>query len=200
MPRRDPADLLRRAAQAKSRLRRHLLVAAALTEAMPTRPIVVGGTAEDFWTRDDYHVTDLDLCMPLGADARTVFRQLGFVREGRHWYHAEANVAVEVPDSLVDRDPERFAVVRVDGTPVTVIGVADLYLNRVRQATASDVESVSFFSALAIATDRFEEIDWRYVARRLREERGMVGDAMRRIDRKVRRRARAAILGRGVRA
>jgi hypothetical protein len=65
---------------APNRLRRHLLVAAALREVL-ARPIIVGGTAEDYWTPDEYGETDLDLCVSLHREDVRTLTDLGFELE-----------------------------------------------------------------------------------------------------------------------
>lgn len=196
-----PERLLADAAREKEdRVRRHLLVAAALTAAFAERPIVVGGVAEDYWAAGIYKETDLDLCVPIGPRETTLLRELGFRREGRHWYHEAANVAVEFPDSRIDGDPARAEPVPVGDGNAMIIGLDDLYLDRLRQATANEgVENdIAFQGALAIAAARFEEMDWRYVKRRIDEITGgdrLIGESMKRIDRRVRRRARIAAAG-----
>jgi hypothetical protein len=196
-----PDRLLSEAAREKDdRVRRHLLVAAALTAAFAELPIVVGGVAEDWWAAGVYKETDLDLCVPIGSKEIASMRELGFRREGRHWYHAATNVAVEFPDSRIDGDPERARSIPVGGGHAVVIGLDDLYLDRLRQATANEgtENDIAFQGALAVAAARYEEMDWRYVKSRIEEiTRGdrMVGEAMKRIDRLLRRRARIAAAG-----
>lgn len=189
--------LLGRARAEPERLRRHLLVAAALRELLPHEPIVVGGTAEEFWTADEYHETDLDLCAPIDRESEAALARAGFRRHGRHWQSASVSVVVEFPDSRIDGDLERIRRIAVDEATAAVIGVEDLYLDRVRQATVSwPSEDVRFDSALAIARARFELLDWRYVRRRLREIAGtepLVGGPMKRIDSAIRRRVRRAL-------
>lgn len=187
------ARLLDRATREKRRLRRHLLVAAAIGEAFPHDAIVVGGTAEEYWTSDAYHETDLDICTPVSGADEASLRLLGFVREGRHWYHGAARVAVEFPDSQIDGDPERVVRVTVPGgSAAKVIGVDDLYLDRLRQATMNEgVEDLHFHSALAVAASCFELMDWRYVRSRVRvieASEPSIGAAMRRISTRLRRR------------
>jgi len=190
-------QLLKRAAREKNRLRRHLLVAAALGESLPHDVIVVGGTAEEYWTSDSYHETDLDVCAPILPSDRKTLERLNFEREGRHWYHAGARVAVEFPDSAIDGDPARAVLERVPGgSAARIIGVEDLYLDRLRQATMSEgVEDVHFHSTLAVAAACFDLIDWRYVRSRMqaieRNDR-LVGSSMKRINKAVRTRARRA--------
>src|SRR5215831_2327880 len=71
-------DLLSKAKAAEQRLDQRLLVAAAFTTVMESPPIVVGGTAEEFWTRDEYEPTDLDLIPSPSAADEAAFKELGF--------------------------------------------------------------------------------------------------------------------------
>ena len=189
--------LLERAAGERNRLRRHLLVAAALREVLQIEPIVVGGTAEEFHSGAPYHETDLDVCGWLGGGEPTLLRTLGFRKRGRHWFHDPSKVAVEFPGSRIDGDESRIERVRIGSGTVAVIGVDDLYLDRLRQATAAGTDdSVEFHSTLAVAAGAFDRIDRRYVLRRIRQiERTdpRLGRAMRSIDSRVRRRVAAAL-------
>jgi hypothetical protein len=190
-------ELLARAADEPKRLRRHLLVAAALTELLDQEPIVVGGTAEEFHTAAGYHQTDLDLCGWVTKDEQPRLRKLGFSKEGRHWFHRPSKVAVEFPATKIDGDIGRLERRRVGGGRVAIIGVDDLYLDRVRQATVRPEErSMEFLSALAVGAAAFDRLDRRYVARRIRDTEGTdatLGARMRRIDSRIRRRARSAL-------
>jgi hypothetical protein len=189
--------LLARAASEVDRLDRHLLVAAALRELLPEEPIVVGGTAEEFWTADEYHETDLDLCVRVDAESERRLRSIGFVREGRHWIRDDIAVAVEFPDSRIDGDLGRTVLKRFRGGAARIIGVDDLYVDRLRQATVQEHhEGIEFHSALAVLAACFEQIDSSYVRRRIDrivDAEQVVGRSMRRIDSKLRRRVRKVI-------
>jgi hypothetical protein len=195
--------LLRDASRAQDRLRRHLFVAAALREVLSREPVVVGGTAEEFQSGSPYHETDLDVCGVVAESERATLRSLGFRKRGRHWYHDAIHVAVEFPDERIDGDEARIERVDVGGGEVAIIGVDDLYLDRLRQATApiSNVESsIEFHSALAVATGAFDRIDRRYVLRRIREierRERRIGSRMRVLDSKIRRVAKRAQLPAG---
>lgn len=194
-------ERLRKAVGEPNRLRRHLLVAAALHEALRVEPVVVGGTAEEYQSRSPYHETDLDLCGVVSADERSLLRRLGFRKRGRHWFHDASGVAVEFPDARIDGDETRIERIRIGGGTAAIIGVDDLYLDRLRQATApiSNVEgSIEFHSALAVAAGAFDRIDRRYVLRRIREiehSEGRIGQRMRELDSRIRRRVRRALSG-----
>lgn len=189
----DAHELLHLAATEPIRLQRHLLVAAALRSALRVEPVVVGGTAEEFWTSDDYHQTDLDLCAPIGPAERTILATLGFRKSGRHWVNPDVTVAVEFPESEIDGDYSRTELIEVRTGTARLISREDLYFDRVLQATADAGEIGRFQSALAIAVTGYETMDWPYVAARLRtvqQTNGVVGSSARRIDSKIRRRAR----------
>lgn len=191
--------LLRKAAGERDRSRRHLLVAAALRETLRVEPIVVGGTAEEIQSGSPYHETDLDLCGVVAPDERAILRGLGFRKRGRHWFHDASKVAVEFPDTRIDGDEARVERIRVGGGTALMIGIDDLYLDRLRQATApwANVEgSIEFHSALAVAAGGLDRIDRRYVLARIRQiERteGRIGERMRQLDSRIRRRVRRAL-------
>ena len=194
----EEARRLLRAARAEpDRNRQFLLVGAAITQILSTEPVVVGGTAQDYYTAPLYRPTDLDLCAPVTGRDADELRKLGFVRSGGHWVHDRTNVAVEFPEAAIDGDPERTTIFEIGAARVRIIGVDDLYLDRVRQATATESESdQAFQGAVVIAVARYEEIDWLYVKKVVdatRTAHRTLGEAMARINRKVRRRAKAAI-------
>jgi hypothetical protein len=183
--------LLRLARTEPDRLTRHLLVAAAFREVLSSDPIVVGGTAEEYWTAAEYHQTDLDLCGYVTAQDRAAFEALGFRKEGRHWTHPRINVAVEFPDSQIDGDEGRTIEELVSEGAARIIGLDDLYLDRLRQATIDEQrKGVEFHSALAVVAARYEDIDWRYIRGRINEAEAGVGASMRRLDSRIRRRVR----------
>ena len=193
--------LLHAAASERDRLRRHLLVAAALREVLKVEPVVVGGTAEEYQSGSPYHQTDLDLCGVVTSDERAKLRGLGFRKRGRHWFHEPSSVAVEFPDTRIDGDESRIDRIRIARSTAAVIGVDDLYLDRLRQATAplANVEgSIEFHSALAVAAGGSDRIDRRYVLRRIREIESTerrIGRRMRDLDVLIRRRVRRALAG-----
>jgi len=167
-----------------------LLVAAAMREALRYDPIVVGGTAEEFWTAAEYHETDLDLCAPITPRDMETLERLGFRRAGRHWERVGLAVVVEFPESRIDGDEGRTVEAVAGPGRARIIGLDDLYLDRLRQSTIDErKEGIEFMSALAVVAARHDDIDWSYVAQRIRGE-GTLGHVMKRIDSRIRRRVR----------
>lgn len=172
-----------------AQLRRVLAVAARLRRIVGERAVVVGGVAQIYWTRLPYYETDLDVCVGLGSDAEERLRDAGFERDGRHWWSEADGVAVEFPETEVDGDPTQFQEVQ----GALVIGVSDLYLDRLRQSTVNEnPNSPEQRALLAVATECMDIIDWPYVRRRLAREPEHLRSTMRRNDQHVRRVVRAA--------
>jgi hypothetical protein len=175
------------------RLDRNLLIAAAFREILSHEPVVVGGTAEDFWTADSYHQTDVDLVTwAPSAHEQEVLSNLGFSKHGRHWVHAATGVPVEIPEARLKGD-----LLRVHREPkapgiVVIISAEDLYLDRIRQSTMDpeDESLQTFNSAVAIAAANYTEMDWAYVDAAIDADDDAPRDLMRRIDKRVRRRVR----------
>lgn len=173
-------------------------MAAAIGLLIETPPMVVGGTAEEFWTEDAYHPTDLDLCAPLTKGDAQHLRSAGFRREGRHWFHPDVpTVAIEFPHHAIDGDPTRAHDERIGSFVVKVIGLDDLYLDRLRQVTANPHRgSREYMSALAVMSARYEELDYEYIEQRLTEaaeREPKLVEEMRFLDRRINREARRRI-------
>ncbi len=106
----------------------------ALMEREGIVPIVVGGLAVEVYTRGQYTTLDIDLVMMRRDYADKVLKDLGFNKEGRHWYHAELEVAIEIPGNMLeDADHERVIKINLpSGRHIYVIGLEDIILDRLR--------------------------------------------------------------------
>lgn len=145
------------------------MVTAAL-ESENIKPIVVGGFAVEFYTLGSYTTHDIDLVILEHQKADQIFEQLGFVKEGRHWYHSEADVAIESPASILkDADLSKVTEIDVEGYKIYLIGVEDLILDRLRAGvywkSTEDVES-----AKDLLINCREQIDWEYLKNQAHKE------------------------------
>jgi hypothetical protein len=177
-------------------LDQRLLVAAAMSAVMSPPPIVVGGTAEEFWTGDEYHPTDLDLIPGPSKADQSALRTLGFRKEGRHWVRKHIPIATEFPHDETFEVRRTFDV-KIGSGMVKIIGVDDLYLDRLGQSTSTmKVEDQHFSSLIAVALTNWEKLDWRYIETRIKETveaKPALGDSMRTMHRRCRRTARNAL-------
>jgi hypothetical protein len=106
----------------------------ALIEPHGIVPVVVGGLAVEVYTRGQYTTLDIDLVMHRRELAGETLARLGFLQEGRHWYHPELEVAIEIPsDVLEGADKERIIKIHLpSGRHLYVIGIEDIILDRLR--------------------------------------------------------------------
>ncbi|WP_409274483.1 DUF6036 family nucleotidyltransferase [Neobacillus sp. SCS-31] len=98
------------------------------------KPIIVGGLAVEIYTHSDYTTVDIDIVFSQWTLAKDVLSKLGFKQYGRHFFHEELHVSIEVPgDMLEDSDEDKVIKMNLpNGDFVYVIGIEDIILDRLR--------------------------------------------------------------------
>lgn len=98
------------------------------------RPIIVGGLAVEIYTRSEYTTSDIDIIFSQRHIADRYLRALGFIPEGRHWYHEDLLISIEIPnDMLEDADNDKvIELILENDLHVYVIGIEDIILDRLR--------------------------------------------------------------------
>ncbi len=152
-------------AASSDRLERHLRAASLIaSELAPLglEPIVVGGTAVEFYTRGTYLTQDLDLVVPGFEQIARVLERLGFDRLGASFLHKELDLAVHLPPEPLEGDRKRLESVNVDGRQVSVIGLEDIIADRLRAAAYwKDLSSGEWAAQMMAAW--WSELDWAYL-------------------------------------
>ena len=203
--RKEARRLLELAGSPKPPQTQRLLLAAAITAVFERDPVVVGGTAEEHWLSQESQATDLDLC-PRPSDQDIVeLERLGFKRDGRHWVHAKVIHGVEFPGA--GDDINRTVDVPISGTGgamAKVIGLEDLYLDRLRQSTASETSrhSQRLDSTVMLLVARDATLDRDYVRTQIAAiivREPVVGQAMKLMQRRAETRARRILAERRAR-
>lgn len=98
-------------------------------------PIVVGGQAVELYTFSHYATVDVDLVLNGYEMAGNIFESIGFIPKGagqRHWYHAELDLPLEIPDSVLFGSMDKVNEISIHDVSVFVIGIEDLILDRLR--------------------------------------------------------------------
>jgi hypothetical protein len=162
------ADEIARLRQTEDRLRRNLLFVAMLNQKLgnPTvcqRPIVVGGSAVEFYTTGGYMSADVDLIMLHPEDADSVLSSSGFVRAGRYWSLPDTDLLVEFPGQTLTNAPlayERTTEVSLgDDLVTTIIGIEDILVGRLYSAASERRENDRRW-ALNMAVLHYDRIVW----------------------------------------
>ena len=154
-------------------LRRRLYVCALVTAALPHSNrlpyVVVVGNALEFYTLGDYTTADVDLVSRRRSEIGNILENWGFNRMRRHWYHADLDVAIEIPDDVLAGSEEKITQVEIEGLNVYIIGLEDLIIDRVNAynhwRSIDDGDWAKELMALYK-----HEIDWDYLVTSARTE------------------------------
>jgi len=128
-------DILTKIATTKAPLARQMLMTGLITRGLADRgkpaPVLIGGLALAYYTREVYFTADIDLAYADREALDEVLSELGFEKKGRYWVHPETDLAVEVPAStLAGEEAPRETVELEEGLFCVVIGLEDLIIDR----------------------------------------------------------------------
>ena len=149
--------------------RRRLIALGLLTEQRAPHgiePILVSGSALEFYTAGGCATKDMVLALPAAPEVDAAFAALGFEKEGRYWYHAELDLLFEAPApaGLPGENASRTEV-EIDGLRVVIIGIEDLYIDHLRAWVRwNSDEDGRWTRRLALLYP--DRIDWGYVRER----------------------------------
>jgi hypothetical protein len=166
----DIQHLLAKIKETEAPLRRQLLLLAVITLLLRRRgkpaPVLVGGCALSYYSREVYFTADIDLAYADREVLDEVLRELEFSREGRYWVNRDLDLMVEVPAaSLAGEEAHRETVELGEGLECTVLGIEDLLIDRMNACRHWKSEADCEMVELLVA--RYEsEIDWDYLLKR----------------------------------
>lgn len=165
--------LLAKAKEIERLLERKLFLAAILTEALKkegTKPIIVGGTAVEFYTLSGYSTLDLDLVCAKRESLGKLLQKLEFKRYGRHWYREDLDLAIEIPGSTLTGSQNKLTRVDIEGIVAYVIGIEDIIADRLNAYVHWKSEEDGRWAKRMMILHR-EKIDWRYLEDRSRKDK-----------------------------
>lgn len=163
-------DILARIGAAEAPLARQLLMVGLITRRLEEKgkpaPVLIGGLALSYYTRDVYFTADIDLAYADREALDEVLKELGFAKAGRYWVHRGLDIAVEAPAStLPGEDAPRETVELEAGLSCIVIGLEDLIIDRMNACKHWKSEVDCEMTELLIA--RYgKEIDWGYLEKK----------------------------------
>ncbi|AEM77743.1 DUF6036 family nucleotidyltransferase [Thermoanaerobacter wiegelii] len=118
----------------ESRLFHVLEVMATITKELlkyGIKPIIVGGTAVEFYTTGGYNTIDIDVVAPRHDIIAKVLDLYGFKKTtGRHWYNEKYDIAIELPDNVLDGSIDKVLEVDINSEKVYIIGIEDIIIDR----------------------------------------------------------------------
>ena len=163
-------DILAKIGATESPLARQLMMTGLITHALALKgkpaPVLIGGLALSYYTREVYFTADIDLAYADREALDEVLRELGFAKKGRYWVHQGLDIAVEAPaQGLAGEEAQRETVELDAGLSCVVIGLEDLIIDRLNACKHWKSEVDCEMTELLVA--RYgKEIDWAYLEKR----------------------------------
>jgi hypothetical protein len=163
-------DILAKIGAMEAPLARQLLMTGLITRRLADKgkpaPVLIGGLALSYYTREVYFTADIDLAYADREALDEVLRELGFAKKGRYWVHQGLDIAVEAPASgLAGEEAQRETVELDAGLSCVIIGLEDLIIDRLNACKHWKSEVDCEMTELLIA--RYgKEIDWVYLEKR----------------------------------
>jgi predicted nucleotidyltransferase len=120
------------AAKIAEPVRRNIKIAALIGEALREigqDPVLVGGSAVEFYTQGGYSTADMDFVAPGGPKLVEIMEELGFEKVGKDFVDKARKIYVEFPGSFLGAT-ERANTITIDGLPLKIISVEDLIVDR----------------------------------------------------------------------
>ncbi|MBI5286813.1 MAG: hypothetical protein HY878_04380 [Deltaproteobacteria bacterium] len=153
-----------------SPLKRQLLAVALISSLLEKKgkepPVVIGGCALSYYSREVYFTADIDLAYADRKALDKVLREIGFKREGRYWVNEGLEMAVEVPATTLSGEDSLMEIVEFDrGLICRIIGVEDLILDRLN--ACKHWKSTIDCEMVELLLQRYlDELDWSYLEKK----------------------------------
>jgi len=99
-------------------------------EKRKVQPIVVGGSAVDFYTEGIYPSHDIDLVSNRKIIGEILENVFNFKQRGKNWINEKIGLSVEIPDSHLAGDKDKVTLIKIENLKIYVIGIEDLIIDR----------------------------------------------------------------------
>jgi hypothetical protein len=166
----DINEIIKKIRQTESPLKRQLLLVALITNLLEQKgkgvPIVIGGCALAYYSREVYFTADIDLAYADREALDAVLKDVGFKKQGRYWVNEDLKIAIEVPASILVGEDSPVEVVEFEnGLQCSIIGIEDLIIDRLSGCkywkSEIDCEMVE------LLIKRYKgELDWAYLEKK----------------------------------
>ena len=169
----DKQQILELIRETESPMKRQLLTVALISNLLQEKgkevPIVIGGLALSYYTREVYFTADIDLAYSDRAALDEVLKELNFWKKGRYWVNEDLKMAIEVPVGvLVEEDAPLEIVELGPELQCKIIGIEDLIIDRLNACKHWKSEIDCEMAELLIMR-YFKELDWDYLEEKARK-------------------------------
>ena len=156
--------------ETESPLKRQLLAVALISHLLQKKgkevPIVIGGLALSYYTREVYFTADIDLAYSDREGLDEVLKELGFEKRGRYWVNEDLKIAIEVPVGVLAGEDIPLEIVEFGPElQCHIIGIEDLIIDRLNACKHWKSEIDCEMTELLVV--RYcRELDWDYLEKK----------------------------------
>lgn len=166
----DIDEILNKIRGMQSPLTRQLYIVGLITRILEERgkpaPVLIGGLALSYYSREVYFTSDIDLAYSDLEALDAALGSLGFIKRGRYWIQKELDVAVEAPVASLAGEEAPVETVELEGgLHCVVLGLEDLVIDRLNACKHWKSEIDCEMTEVLIARYR-DELDWTYLERK----------------------------------
>lgn len=166
----ETGEILEQIKKTSSPLKRQLLLTALVTRLLEEKgkpaPVLIGGCALSYYSREVYFTADIDIAYADTQALDDVLRELNFIRQGRYWTNEALNVALEAPAGVLSGEEAPLEVVEFEGgLRCQIIGVEDLIIDRLNACKHWKSESDGEMAELLLKK-YFNELNWEYLEKK----------------------------------
>lgn len=163
-------DLLAKVKATESPLARQLLMTGLITRLLEERgkpaPVLIGGAALAYYTREVYFTADIDLAYGDREALDAVLTELGFLKKGRFWVQEELDIAVEAPASNLAGEEAHVETVELEsGLRCFILGLEDLLIDRLNSCKHWKYQVDCEMAELLVARYN-QDLDWAYLEKK----------------------------------
>jgi hypothetical protein len=166
----DTKKIIGKIRQTESPLKRQLLMVALITNLLEQKgkgaPVVIGGCALSYYSREVYFTADIDLAYADREALDIVLKDVGFRKQGRYWIHKDLEIAIEVPSSVLVGEDSPVEIVEFGkGLQCRIIGIEDLIMDRL--CACKYWKSEIDCEMVELLMRRYKgELDWAYLKKK----------------------------------
>jgi hypothetical protein len=169
----DKEKILELIRRTESPMKRQLLTVALVSHLLQKRgkevPIVIGGLALSYYTREVYFTADIDLAYSDREAIDEVLKELDFGKKGRYWVNDDLKMAIEVPVGvLVEEDAPLETVELGPELQCRIIGIEDLIIDRLNACKHWNSE-IDCEMAELLVMRYSKELEWDYLEKRAKK-------------------------------
>ena len=169
----DKEKILELIRTTESPMKRQLLAVAFVSHLLEKKgkeaPIVIGGLALSYYTREVYFTADIDLAYSDREALDEVLKELDFGKRGRYWVNEDLKIAIEVPVGVLVEENAPLEIVELGPElQCKIIGIEDLIIDRLNACKHWKSE-VDCEMAELLVIRYSKELEWDYLEERAKK-------------------------------